>query len=138
MKIPRHMIRELAERFPGKKIVCLPEKDPTEVICEIDKDPAGKWSVAVAIIGASKPHHHNATYETYRVIRGSIRFFDDSASGRHGRVLTPRTGFETVGPSMVHSACGIGRPAEVLVIANPAWTPEDHHLREDILGPGRN
>jgi mannose-6-phosphate isomerase-like protein (cupin superfamily) len=137
MKITEKMIADLAKEYPGKKIICLPEKDPKEVICEIASAPDGSWSLAIALIVESTRHFHEKTWEVYRVLKGTVRMMDGMT--KRGFVLTQNRnvedfnwkspGFESIWPGRHHSARAIGQsPAKVLVMASPAWNIHDHHL----------
>ena len=144
MKITERMIQNLAHEYPGKKIIRLPDKNPQEVICEVAAAPDGSWSVAVALIVKSLPHYHDETCEAYRVLKGAVRIID-GAQTRHGKILMPQLfprnheelgGIEYIWPGRVHCAWAVGRwPAKVLVLATPAWSPKDHHIRHDIKKP---
>jgi mannose-6-phosphate isomerase-like protein (cupin superfamily) len=137
LKISERLIASVAKRFPGAKIVRIPEKNPKEVVFEIMKDPKGQFGVAVAIIAESKPHLHKKTWEGYRVLDGELALFYD---GQH-KILGPSqeieldghlmgVGFYVIHPNQHHWAKAIGKPAIVLVVSSPAWSPEDHHLSE--------
>jgi len=141
------MIVELAKEYPGKKIICLPKKNPKEVICEIASAPDGSWSLAVVLIIRSVPHYHEKTKEVYHTLKGAVRVMN-AAGTKRGTVLTQWQegavkGIEwessapmVLWPSLVHCAWAIGRyPAKVLVMATPAWSKLDHHLRSDIRKP---
>lgn len=141
MKITERMIAQLAKMYPGKKIIRIPERNPQEVIVEIFKAPDDSFSIAVAIVIKSKPHYHEKTHETYRVLKGTVRLQNGTREGKiMGQHLRPNRslasihdcylgrGFEVIFPGRHHCAWAIGRPATVLVTASPAWTPDDHHL----------
>lgn len=130
MKITHRMICELAARFSGKHIVCKPAQNPTEVICEIARCPNGLWSVAVALICESVPHYHKETQEVYRVLRGSLRLFHQASVNR--ALLKSDHAPCVILPGTVHWAKAVYRPAEVLVMAFPAWTAADHILVESV------
>ena len=152
MRITRRMIKDLAREYPNKKIICQPEKNPQEVICEIFTAPDNSWSMAVALIIKSVPHFHKTTWETYFVLEGTLRVMGGGTN--RGSILLPckaanipRTQVpkETTWlsyrpnvfwPEQIHCAWAIGHsPAKVLVIATPAWNANDHHLRPDIIKP---
>lgn len=126
MIVPKKMIETLAKRHPGKKIILIPEIRPTEVICELDRDPHGKWSTAVALVGRSESHWHEKLKETYSVVRGKLRYMNGTL--KNGEVLTPDSLPQVIWPGCHHWAVGIGKPAEVLVTSVPAWSLNDHHL----------
>jgi mannose-6-phosphate isomerase-like protein (cupin superfamily) len=139
MKISEGFIKRVAKRFPQAKIVRIPERNPQEVIFEIIKDPNGSFGVAVAIIVQSKPHFHEHTYESYLVLEGQLDLHEEGSHEKVPLRLGPNEGFLEKGFRAIypgrtrsHWAKAHGKPAVVLVISSPAWTPEDHHLRPDI------
>ena len=113
------IIRDLEERYPGKKIITLPAEDPKEVICEVDVTP--EKSVAIAVIDKSAPHFHRIMTETYRMVKGVLLVTMD---GEQHLFLEGETCVIT--PGIIHHA--EGNAAEIEVTCVPAWTPEDHIL----------
>jgi hypothetical protein len=145
MKITKRMVESLSKEYPGKKIICLPKRNPKEVVCEVAVASDGSWSLAVALIAKSIPHYHQTTWEVYRVLKGAVRLMDVT---KRGKVLLPPSvrhpegktresfGPDVIWPSRVHCAWAIGRyPAKVLVLSTPAWNPKDHHLLRNIKKP---
>ena len=132
MKISERLIKAVARRFPGAKIVRLPEKNPREVVFEIMKDPKGQFGIAVAIIAESKSHWHRKTWECYRILEGKLELFNGSVSSAVPQDIEldhiVGRGFDVIHPNDHHWAKSIDEPAIVLVISSPAWSPEDHHL----------
>ncbi len=119
------VIALLKHDYPGKTIVCLPERDPAEIICEVDPSSEHpQFSSSIAAIKSSKPHYHNLAEETYVVLRGRLDMFID---GKHlvlnegERVVVP--------PKSIHFAKGDF--TLVQVDSSPGWTPSDHILAAD-------
>ena len=113
---------ELSQKYPNKKIIKLPEDNPTEILCEID--PAinhFKKSVAIAIIDKSESHYHKKATETYKVIKGILSIVIDGQKNKleEGDSLS-------VKPRDIHYA--IGDETWVEVYSKPGWVPEDHIL----------
>jgi mannose-6-phosphate isomerase-like protein (cupin superfamily) len=112
-------VARLRKRF-GKDatILCLPEENPTEIICETVSKNLLNQSIAVAVIEKSAPHFHGQMTEVYIVEEGALTLHYDGhpieLSAGDALVITP---------GHVHWAEGY---ATVKVIASPAWTPEDH------------
>ncbi len=134
MEIPQEMIAAFERRNTGKKIFYLPNREhPEEIVCELEKDPDGRWSTAVALIGKSKAHVHMHTREIYCVINGEL----DIYQGKSGAAYRYKAGdgINQIVPFTPHWAEGVGAPAEVLVVALPAWTPEDHILVDEQGAP---
>lgn len=105
----------LLREHPGAHIVMTPDR--AEIVAEI---AAGR---AVAVIERSVPHFHCKMTETYRVQEGTLHV----ACGGRGHVLRPGDSL-TIEPGLVHHACGVGGPAWLEVLSDPAWTDEDHHV----------
>ena len=113
------VIKELSQKYPGKKIIKLPEDNPTEIICEIN--PATDQGVAIAIIDKSEPHYHKKTTEIYKIIKGRLVVFINNQEHEleEGDTLT-------VEPDELHYA--VGNETWVEVYSEPGWTQEDHIL----------
>jgi mannose-6-phosphate isomerase-like protein (cupin superfamily) len=112
--------KRLKERYPGKNIIRIPEDNPTEIVCEVEPTTDhDTYSVAVAIIESSKPHVHNKSLETYKVIDGQLQL----RVGGETHIMNPGESY-TVWPGKVHSARG--NDAMVEVESYPGWTQEDH------------
>jgi len=110
------VIKELEEKYPGKKIL----KNPGEIVCETNpaKNP-GERGTAVAVIDWSLAHYHKKTIETYKVLMGELRVFKDGKSCKLG------VGDKLIiNPGEIHYATGDETWVEV--IATPGWTIEDH------------
>ena len=113
---------ELQTKYPGKKIICLPEGNPSEIICEIE--PADKhpdYSVAISVIDKTAAHYHQKTTENYEIILGSLILIVDNQKHKMkaGNILT-------INPGQIHSA--VGRETWIKCTAHPAWTPDDHFI----------
>lgn len=118
------VIKELQEKYPGKRIVCLPESNPSEIICEFDPaDEHPEWSMALAVIDKSEPHFHRKMTEVYNVVRGELKLY----VGHDEYVMYEGQSWQIL-PGQVHWAEGNGTWVEVY--ASPAWCQEDHILAE--------
>lgn len=118
----KKVIAELQQKYPGKKIICLPENNPSEIICEIDP-PSNHpdYSVAISVIDKTVAHYHRKTTENYEIISGVLTLTVDGQKHRMktGGVLTIKLG-------QIHSA--VGNQTWIKCTAHPAWIPEDHIL----------
>jgi len=116
------IIARLKREYPGKNIVCNPDDNPTEILCEIE--PSNKhheYSEAIAYINSSLPHRHLKATETYRVESGNLTIYLD------GVVKTVSEGQSVViKPEVIHWAEGDW--TRVWVRSEPGWTLEDHLL----------
>lgn len=126
------VVPKLAHRFPGKPIICIPEKNTTEVICEVCRATNGAISMAMAVIGRSEPHKHNRTTEVYAVEQGRLYVYLNGVR----YVLEAGKDPLVIEPGVVHWA--ESREAWVWVICTPAWTPEDHILVTETRPKQRN
>jgi len=118
----KKIIKELSQKYPGKRIIKLPEDNPTEIICEID--PATNHpdkGVAVAVIDKSEPHYHKAATEIYKIIKGELTV---SVNNQEYKLKEGNT--LTVKPGEIHHA--VGNETWVEVYSEPGWTQEDHIL----------
>jgi mannose-6-phosphate isomerase-like protein (cupin superfamily) len=114
--------KELEEKYPGKTVVVNEDGDYCEVICEMKPASKGsKKSIAVAVVGKSKPHFHKKTTETYQVIKGALIVYLDGKAKRlkKGEKLEIR-------PGITHWA--EGNEVWFKTYSTPAWTSEDHYL----------
>jgi len=111
------VIKELSNKYPGKKIIKIPEDNPTEIICEISP------GIVISVIDKSESHYHKEMTETYEILKGSLDVYKDG--DKQILVTGDRIVIE---PGVVHYA--IGDETWIKVIANPPWTPEDHILME--------
>ncbi|MBI2641674.1 cupin domain-containing protein [Candidatus Roizmanbacteria bacterium] len=116
----KKIIKELKKKYPGKKIILNPPENPTEIICEID--PTSKHpekSVALAIIGKSRPHYHKKSTEIYEAVRGTLTVYKNSRKHilQEGQKIT-------IEPNVVHYAKG--NESWFLTHSTPGWTFEDH------------
>lgn len=108
-------IKELSEKYPGKKIIKNNEENPTEIVCEIEP------GTAIAVIDKSEPHCHKKATEIYEVTRGKLTVY------KNGRAYKVKEGDTlTIKPGEIHYA--VGNETWVKVYSKPAWTPEDHIL----------
>jgi len=118
----KKVIEELQQKYPGKKIICLPENNPSEIICETEPaDKHSDYSVAISIIDKTAAHYHQKTTEIYEIISGSLTLIVDNQKHemKAGDTLTINSG-------QIHSA--VGKQTWIKCTARPAWIPEDHLL----------
>jgi len=118
--IVSEIVNSLRREFPGRKIVCRPHDNPTEIICEVDSaDRHLFYSSAIAVIDQSAPHLHRISKEVYEVVEGHLLLFVDSEEIALGGGST-----FTVLPGQVHWARG--NSTKVRIFSAPGWTAEDH------------
>ena len=116
------VIEKLKVQYPGKKIVLNSQKNLTEILCEIDPTSLHpEYSIAIAVIDESLPHHHEKTTETYEIISGKLKLFID------GQEHILKTGEKIiVKPGQKHFAKGT--ETWVKVTSRPGWKASDHIL----------
>lgn len=123
----KEAISYFQKEYLGKKVICLPEDNPTEILCEINPSTDhADYSVAVAAIKSSAPHYHNKSVETYEVIKGDLELNIDGETHK----LSESESY-TIQPGQVHYAKGDF--ALVKVTSHPGWTFEDHILVHRIV-----
>ncbi len=127
MIIPTAMIERLKQQQPkGATFFMIPEDAPEEVVCEVARATDESWSLAIALIGTSKPHVHKETIEVYQVRKGILRVH---IGNRRQEPLTLReNNVLTIRPGQEHWAEGVGGPAEVTVFTVSAWRSSDYYL----------
>lgn len=121
----KKVIEDLKTEYPGKEIILDPPENATEIIVEIEptKDHPEK-SLAMAVVGKSKPHYHKKTTEIYEVTRGELNLYIDGKK----HVLKEGENM-TIEPNTVHYA--EGDETWFLTHSKPGWTFEDHILKEE-------
>jgi len=127
MTIPTEMIEHLKERFPLGRFIALPSDNPTEVVCELNRDEMMRWGLAVVMIGLSRPHYHRKTLEVYTVVRGTLDLYLRKNNTIVIESLSCGRPF-MVEPDTIHWAECVGIPSKVLVTSHPAWNEKDHFL----------
>lgn len=118
----KRVLYALNGMLPGKKILLLPEKNPKEIICEVEPtENHPEYSVAIAIIDTSAPHVHYNSTERYEVIRGTITLYINDVPHllKEGQKIK-------VKPGQIHYA--VGDETWVKVTSTPGWIPKDHML----------
>ena len=122
----KKIIKELKTKYPGKNIVYDPA-NPCEIIVEIEpaKDHPER-SLALAVVGKSKPHYHKTTTETYEVVKGELLL---TVKGKKHILKTGEK--MTIKPKSIHSA--EGKETWFLIHSTPGWTVEDHIVCVTIL-----
>lgn len=114
------VIAKLKRDYPGKKIIRLPEEEPTEVLCEVEPtEDHPELSVAISVIDKSVPHFHNKVTETYEVLRGTLMVYVDGV--RHKLEEGDKL---VVKPGLKHYA--VGDETWIKCTATPGWVVEDH------------
>lgn len=116
------IVRKLQQKYPKGKIICLPEENPTEIICELDAaENNPQKSIAISIIDKSLPHVHKKITKIYKVIEGSLKVH------LHAKIVELQKGdIITIVPNTIHWA--EGNETWIEVVATPRWTNEDHIL----------
>ena len=72
----QNIIKELKQKYPGKKIILNPQDNSTEIICELSpSSDHPEKSIALAIVGSSKPHYHKYTTEIYEARKGILTVY---------------------------------------------------------------
>lgn len=119
MKVEK-IIKALNEKYPGKKIILDPLDNPSEIICEIDPTANHpEKSVALAIVGRSKPHYHKKSTEIYEAVKGVLTVYKNGE-----KYILKEKERITIEPNVVHYA--EGDEVWFLTYSNPGWTVEDH------------
>lgn len=118
------VIAELEKKYPGKTIIKNDEKNPTEILCEIE--PTGDhsdYSIAIAVIDKSIPHYHQHTTETYRILEGSLNLYlnEEKKHLKKGESYT-------IKPGIQHYA--EGKETWIEATSHPGWTLNDHIVLE--------
>lgn len=121
----------LQEQYPGRKIITLPDDNPTEIICESEPpEEHPDYSVAISVLRESVPHKHNKATETYRILKGELVLHLGE------QAITMHEGdTQVIEPGIVHWATS--EEAWIHVEARPGWTPEDHIIVDIPQGTER-
>lgn len=96
-----------------------------EKIREIFSNEKTGIGVAEAKIKDANLHRHEKTHELYFVLEGGgrIEVGNDTVRLQEGDLIY-------VSPGTPHRAYAENRPFKCLVISNPPWKEEDHHVLE--------
>lgn len=116
------VISKLEHQYPGRKIIKLPENNPSEILCEIDPtENHPDYSIAISVIDRSAPHYHNHMTEVYEVLTGKLSVFIDGVEHKlsEGDMLT-------IPSNSTHYA--VGNETWIRCTAKPGWTAGDHIL----------
>lgn len=118
---------ELKQLYPGKNIICMPEDNPTEIICEIERTT--EYSKIIAVTEKSEKHYHKTITETYKVLRGRLVIWSESNGKKYRDVLAPGLS-SSLPPNTIHWVEGVDEYEDTWVeaVCCPPWTPEDHHV----------
>jgi len=118
------IVKEIESKYPGKKIILDPQDNPTEIICEIEPtEEHPEKSVALAVVGWSKPHYHKECTEIYEAIKGELTVY------KEGKAHVLKEGERvTIEPGVVHNV--EGDEAWFLTYSNPGWRRDDHIVLE--------
>ena len=121
----KRIVKELQTKYPGKAIILDPPENPTEIICEIDPTSEHpEKSIALAIVGKSKPHYHKKSTEIYEAVKGILTVYKD------GKKFVLREGEKlTIEPNVIHYV--EGDAAWFLTYSKPGWTFEDHIMVDE-------
>ncbi len=118
------IIIKLKDEYPNKAIFSDTSNGSISVICEVDPTFAHpEYSLAVCVIGKILPHYHNASSESFTVIRGCLKLY-------FGNDLITLNKGETqiISPGVIHWA--EGNEAWFECRSESGWTPDDHILVE--------
>ncbi len=114
------ILQQLTRQYPSRTIIKNNDKNPTEIICEIEPTNQHKeYSVAITIIDQSVPHYHKKSTETYEVLKGNLIVTIDGIT----HSLNAGDSF-VIRPNSVHWATGHETWAKVS--SKPGWTQTDH------------
>jgi mannose-6-phosphate isomerase-like protein (cupin superfamily) len=118
------IIKELKTKYPGKFILKNNEKNPTEIICEIEPtQDHPDYSIAIAVIDKSILHFHKKTIEEYEVLKGTLTLFVGSK-----KIILNEGEKYTIPLNTIHHA--EGHKTWIKTTSRPGWTKEDHILVE--------
>lgn len=115
----QQIVSELEKKYPGKNIIVDDGVGYSEIIVELEptKDHSDH-SLALAIVGKSKPHYHKISTEIYEVTKGVLTLFVD------GKKFVLKQGEKmTITPGQVHNAQG--EDVWFLTYSSPGWSAED-------------
>ena len=104
--------------------------DGNEVVYELTTpEESPTRGIALADITRSVMHWHEVLTETYVLLSGGL-IIKTIANGRLQQiVLTQSLESFVIEPHVIHSAEGMdGKPARILALSTPHWTPEDHFI----------
>jgi len=114
------VIEQIKKEYPGEAIILDPEDSPAEIIVEIEPtDDHPSHSLALAVVGKSRPHYHNKSTEIYEAVKGTLTVYTDGKP----HILKPGDKI-TVRPGVTHS--DEGDEAWFLTHSSPGWLFEDH------------
>jgi len=116
----RKVVSQLKKKYTGKKIIKNDPENPTEILCEVEPTTDHpEYSLAISVIDKSKPHVHQKTQETYKVIKGSLDLYIDGQEHqlKEGEQIT-------IQPGQKHWAKGDETWIECY--SEPGWTLKDH------------
>src|SRR3989344_7639226 len=109
------VVEEFKQRFPGRNIVMLPAENPTEIICEIEPtEEHPDYSIALAVVDRSEPHHHEKSVETYLIEEGTLILHVEDE-----QIILKEGDTYVVNPTSVHWA--EGNATHVRVESRPGW-----------------
>jgi quercetin dioxygenase-like cupin family protein len=114
------VFERLKREYPGKKIMALPESEPTEILCEVEPSADHpEYSVAISVIDKSVPHHHIKSTEIYTILEGELSLMIDGKTHhlKEGESII-------IPPNAAHSA--VGNETWVSCRSEPGWTFGDH------------
>lgn len=120
----KKVINKLKEKYPGKKIIAIPNDNPTEILCEVDPSlEHPDYSLAVAVIDKSEQHLHKKSKERYKIVKGKLSLFVDGTEHKlkEGEELV-------IEPNQLHWA--EGNETWIECYSEPGWTLEDHITKD--------
>ena len=116
----KKIVEELKKQYPGKNIIPNHEKNPTEILVEVE--PAiehPEYSIAICVIDKSEAHLHHKTAEIYQILKGTLTLVK---SGRS--TVLKESEVDIIKPGEVHYA--VGSETWVRVYSEPGWVTADH------------
>ena len=114
------VVSELNVKYPGKNVVVEDDGEYQEIVVELEPTADNpEKSLALAVVGKSKPHYHNKTIEIYEAIRGRLTV---NIEGKD-HVLNEGERI-TIEPGKVHYAQG--EETWFNTHSTPGWSPDDH------------
>ena len=116
----KKILNELKEKYPGKNIILNPQNNPSEIVCEIDPTSNhAEKSIALAIVGRSKPHYHKKSTEIYEAVKGILIVYKNGK-----KYILKEKERITIESNVVHYVKG--DESWFLTYSKPGWTVGDH------------
>lgn len=118
------VVNELREKYPEANIILNDQRNPTEIICEIESTSKhSDYSIAIAVIDKSISPYHKKTTEEYEVIKGKLLLKVDDK-----KIILKKGDKFVIKTNIVHY--GEGQETWVKTTSKPGWTQKNHLLVE--------